>query len=50
MLVDLLGIFPRGLYVDELIKVSRVELHCECDYEREAAYQMRYHNACVVSP
>ena len=38
MLVDVLGVFPRGLYIDELIRVSRVELHDECDYEREAAY------------
>jgi len=50
MLVDVLGVFPRGLYIDELIKVSRSELHCECDYEREAAYQRRYHKACIVSP
>ena len=38
MLVDMLGIFPRGLYLDELIKVSRGELHWECDYLREASY------------
>lgn len=50
LLVDVLGVFPRGLYIDELIKVSRSELHCECDYEREAAYQRRYHKACIVSP
>ena len=50
MLVDVLGVFPRGLYLDELIKVSRSELHDECDYEREAAYQIKYHNACIVSP
>jgi len=50
MLVDVLGIFPRGLYIDELINVSRLELHDECDYEREASYQMRYHNSCIVSP
>lgn len=50
MLVDILGIFPRGLYIDELINVSRHELHNECDYIREAEYQTRYHNACIVSP
>lgn len=38
MLVDILGIFPRGLYIDELINVSRHELHNECDYKREAEY------------
>ena len=36
MLIDLLGVFPRGLYLEELIKVTRGELHWECDYEREA--------------
>lgn len=50
MLVDVLGVFPRGLYIDELIKVSRAELHDECNYVREAEYQKRYHNACIVSP
>mmetsp|Transcript_47911 Transcript_47911/g.63406 ORF Transcript_47911/g.63406 Transcript_47911/m.63406 type:complete len:273 (+) Transcript_47911:511-1329(+) len=50
MLVDVLGVFPRGLYIEELIKVSRMELHCECDYEREAAYQRLYHSKCIVSP
>jgi aarF domain-containing kinase len=37
MLVDVLGVFPRGFYLNELIKVTRGELHWECDYEREAA-------------
>ena len=38
LLIDVLGIFPRGLYLDELIRVTRGELHWECDYTREAAY------------
>ena len=38
MLVNLLGIFPKGLYLDEVIEVSRTELHWECDYLREARY------------
>lgn len=50
MLIDLLGIFPRGLYLDELIKVTRGELHWECDYEREAAYQRKYREKISVSP
>jgi len=50
MVSDLLGIFPRGLYLDELIKVTRHELHWETDYKREAEYQTRYRNACSVSP
>ena len=36
MLVDVLGVFPRGLYVEEIIRVSRIELHNECNYLREA--------------
>jgi aarF domain-containing kinase len=50
MVADLLGIFPRGLYLDELIKVTRHELHWETDYQREADYQTRYRNACAISP
>jgi aarF domain-containing kinase len=36
MLIDVLGVFPRGLYLNELIKVTRGELHWECNYTREA--------------
>ena len=50
MMVDMLGIFPRGLYLDELIKVSRSELHFECNYSREAEYQTKYRNSCIRSP
>ena len=46
----MLGVFPRGLYLDELIKVTRGELHWECDYLREAEIQMKYHHRCIVSP
>ena len=37
-IIDMLGIFPRGLYLNEAIDVARNELHRECDYEREATY------------
>ena len=50
MLIDVLGVFPRGLYLDELIKVTRGELHWECDYEREAQIQMDYRKKVLVSP
>ena len=36
LLIDVLGVFPRGLYLNELINVTRKELHHECDYTREA--------------
>jgi aarF domain-containing kinase len=32
LLIDVLGVFPRGLYLNELIQVTRGELHWECDY------------------
>lgn len=38
LIINMLGIFPRGLYLNEAIDVARGELHWECDYEREAAY------------
>jgi len=47
---DLFSVFPRGLYIDEVIRVTRKELHWECDYNREAAYQRRYSSAISVSP
>ena len=50
LLIDVSGIFPRGLFLEEAIKVTRGELHWECDYEREAAYQTKYRNHCIISP
>jgi len=50
MLIDVLGVFPRGLYLNELIKVTRGELHWECDYNREAEIQMDYRSKVLVSP
>ena len=50
LLIDVSGIFPRGLFLEEAIKVTREELHFECDYEREASYQTKYRNHCIISP
>jgi aarF domain-containing kinase len=50
LLVDVLGVFPRGLYLNELIKVTRGELHWECDYEREASMQRLYREKLMASP
>jgi len=36
LLIDVSGVFPKGLYLNELITVTRGELHWECDYKREA--------------
>jgi len=41
-IIDMLGIFPRGLFLNEVIDVARGELHWECDYDREALYQREY--------
>lgn len=49
-LADMLGIFPRGLYLNEAIDVARAELHWECNYEREAAYQRAYKKHLVAYP
>ena len=50
MLVDVLGVFPKGLYLNELIKVTRGELHWECDYEREAQVQREYRANLATAP
>lgn len=50
MLIDMLGIFPRGLYLNEAIDVARGELHWECNYEREAYYQREYREHMLKYP
>ncbi|KAF8359295.1 coq-8, partial [Pristionchus pacificus] len=30
------GLFPKGMYLENFVKVARHELKAECDYEREA--------------
>lgn len=40
MQMDTLDIFPRGLYLDEIISVARTELAEECNYELEAVNQV----------
>lgn len=46
----MLGIFPRGLFLNEAIDVARGELHWECDYEREATYQREYRKHLLKYP
>ena len=33
---------PKGLYIDEVMRVARKELKLECDYVHEAAMQQQY--------
>ena len=41
-ILRVMNIFPKGLYVDSIISVSRQELLLECDYEAEAQNQKRF--------
>ncbi|EQC35425.1 aarF domain-containing kinase [Saprolegnia diclina VS20] len=41
-LVTYMNIFPKGLYIDEIIRVGQDELTVECDYENEAANQRKF--------
>jgi aarF domain-containing kinase len=49
-IIDMLGIFPRGLYLNEAIDVARGELHWECNYLREAEYQRAYRKHLLNYP
>jgi aarF domain-containing kinase len=50
MIINMLGIFPRGLYLNEAIDVARGELHWECNYEREATYHRAYRTHLLAYP
>ncbi|KAE8915018.1 Protein ABC transporter 1 [Phytophthora fragariae] len=41
-LVTYTNILPRGLYIDEIIRVGKEELTAECDYVNEAENQERF--------
>ncbi|KAG6586839.1 Atypical/ABC1/ABC1-A protein Kinase [Phytophthora cinnamomi] len=41
-LVTYTNILPRGLYIDEIIRVGKEELTAECDYLTEAENQERF--------
>ena len=41
-LMNLFNVFPRGLYVNEIVKIAKEELALECDYEHEARCQQEY--------
>ena len=43
------GFLPRGLFVDNIIRVGRRELTAECNYEEEAAHQARFVRSFVRS-
>ena len=41
MLVKFTGLAPKGLFIDNVIRVGQKELQVECDYQRERENQMR---------
>ena len=43
------GVFPRGLFVDNIIEAMSAELKEECDYELEARNQTRFRPVCSSS-
>ncbi|OQR95554.1 hypothetical protein THRCLA_07766 [Thraustotheca clavata] len=49
-LVTYMNIFPKGLYIDEIIRVGQEELTVECDYENEAANQRKFKELIASSP
>ncbi len=42
MLVQMTGLAPRGLFIENVIRVGREELRVECDYLREMENQKRF--------
>jgi len=42
MLVKLSGLAPKGLFIDEVIRVGREELKEECNYLQEAKNQLKF--------
>jgi aarF domain-containing kinase len=41
MLIQWTGMAPKGLFLDNVIRVGKEELQVECDYQREMAAQLR---------
>ena len=48
-LVRWTNILPKGLYIDEVMRVARKELKAECDYENEAKMQSMYQELLTKS-
>lgn len=38
----MMDVFPKGLYIEDAMRVAREELRLECDYTHEAANQEKY--------
>jgi aarF domain-containing kinase len=49
-LVTMTNLVPRGLFIDEIMRVASEELAEECDYLKEAAHQSRYRGLIESDP
>ncbi|KAJ1647523.1 hypothetical protein LPJ64_001119 [Coemansia asiatica] len=43
-------LLPRGMYLENTIRVARKELHWECDYQREAEAMVRFGHLLANDP
>jgi len=50
MLIRMTGLAPKGLFLDNVIRVGRDELLVECDYEHEAQNQLRMKQLVDTDP
>ena len=41
-IIDMFNVFPKGLFLDQILKFAREELSNEVDYLKEAIHQTRY--------
>ena len=41
-MLSVFNVFPKGMYIDEIVKFAKEELALECDYEHEASCQEEY--------
>lgn len=50
MLVKMTGLAPKGLFIDNVVRVGRDELKVECDYLREKDHQKRFKHLVESDP
>jgi aarF domain-containing kinase len=50
MLVKMTGLAPKGLFIDNVVRVGRDELKVECDYLREKGQQRRFKELVESDP
>ena len=50
MLINLTGLAPPGLFIEEVMRVGRNELKVECDYLREMENQLKFKKLVADDP